>query len=214
MLSKLCIWHVFSGKDLSDLYLWPTRPRNWNCHSMTWIPCPHSCSFASGCVCIYENIMISFKCKNFKINTLWTCNLKHFSKKALWPWPLTQSPRNQLGSSTSHTQPQYQIWRLDQSTLKQLSGQAFRSQDPSDLDIWSIDLKSNRGHLMVMTNSMPNMKTVGQRILKLYEGQAFFSKDPSDLWPQNQLGSSTSQNQLKTVNQNILKQSSRKAFWT
>jgi hypothetical protein len=40
----------------------------------------------------------------------------------------------------------------DQSILKQLSGKAFFSKGPCDLDFWSSDLKINMGHLMVRIN--------------------------------------------------------------
>ena len=37
--------------------------------------------------------------------------------RSLWPWPLTQLPQNQEGSSTGKAQPQSQVWGLKLQAL-------------------------------------------------------------------------------------------------
>jgi hypothetical protein len=55
---------------------------------------------------------------------------------------------------------------VGQRDLKLLGGQAFWSQGPCDLDLWSddlwpVDLKIKRGHLLIMTNLYAKFEDCG-----------------------------------------------------
>jgi hypothetical protein len=106
--------------------------------------------------------------------------------KSLWPWPLTQSPNNLKGSSSSHKQPQYQIcWLLTKAFLSNWADKLFLVKVPVTLTFDLVTSKSIGVTKWSWQISMPNMKIVGQRILKLLGVQAFWSQGPCDLdlWP-------------------------------
>ena len=86
------------------------------------------------------------------------------------------------------------------SDLQLLGRNHFSAQGQRDLDLYYIDLKIKRDHLLVMTNLHAEIEVPGPKHSSVIKRKPFFSSRsqwpwPSTHWPQSWFGSSTCQDQ-------------------
>ena len=86
--------------------------------------------------------------KSVKQTVLKILSGQYIPMSSLTPWPLTSWPKNQSWSSTFHDVLVYKVWSLSSKGFSRYGVVSIFLCPIWPLDLWPIDLKINRGHLL------------------------------------------------------------------